>query len=296
MRAVLIPKQLSAPFTFMVFVLAVQHGREAGGLTASRAFTSLTIIELITTPLGLVLQTIPSVTSSLACLDRIQAYLQSPNKVDKHGSPTSTPNEKPGLAVVEEKMRLECTSFGTESLSTITLRDASFSYKPAQEVVLNSISLAIPHGSITMVVGPVGSGKSALLKAFLNELELKFGELDVRTARAAYCDSNPWIPSGSVRDCIVGMSERDGLWFDEVLHACALDEDILSLVDGAETKIGSRGIALSEGQKQRLVCAPQMVSSTQLTMGSLSQERFFHVLHCCCWTISSDRWIQTRKM
>lgn len=238
----------------MVFVLAVQHGREAGGLTASRAFTSLTIIELITTPLGLALQTISSVTSSLACLDRIQAYLKSPNKVDQRGTSNSVSDEKSGMTVVGEKMILEGGSFGTGNMSCITLRDASFAYQPAQELVLNSISLTILQGSITMVVGPVGSGKSALLKAFLNELDLQSGELDVRASRTAYCDSNPWIPSGSVRDCIVGMSESDETWFNEVVHACAFDEDIHALADGAETKIGSRGIALSEGQRQRLVC------------------------------------------
>lgn len=251
MRAVLIPKQLSAPFTFMFFVLAVQQGQEAGGLTASRAFTSLTIIELITTPLGLMLQTISSVTSSLACLDRIQAYLKSLNKLDQYEVPTC--DERSTLNVVGEKMILDYNFLGEESLASVTLRDASFAYKPGQEVVLKSISLTILHGSITMVVGPVGSGKSALLKALLNELHLHSGELDVRAARTAYCDSNPWIPSGSVRYCIVGMSQSDEAWFDEVVHVCALDEDILALADGANTKIGSRGIALSEGQKQRLV-------------------------------------------
>ncbi|KAE9980556.1 hypothetical protein EG327_006523 [Venturia inaequalis] len=263
---VIIPKQLSAPFTFMVFVLAVQHGREAGGLTASRAFTSLTIIELITTPLGLALQTISSVTSSLACLDRIQAYLKSPNKVDQHGTSNSVSDEKSGMAVVGEKMILEGGSFGTDKMSCITLRDASFAYQPAQELVLNSISLTIPRGSITMVVGPVGSGKSALLKAFLNELDLQSGELDVRASRTAYCDSNPWIPSGSVRDCIVGMSESDETWFNEVVHACAFDEDIHALADGAETKIGSRGIALSEGQRQRLCLARAIFSRAPLML------------------------------
>ncbi|TLD27952.1 canalicular multispecific organic anion transporter 2 [Venturia nashicola] len=267
---VLIPKQLSAPFTFMVFVLAVQHGREAGGLTASRAFTSLTIIELITTPLGLALQAISSVTSSLACLDRIQAYLQSPNKVDQHRLPTSACSGKwkSDLIDLREKAMLECDAFGKEieTQSSITLRNATFAYKPAQDIVLSSISLTIPHGSVTMLVGPVGSGKSALVKAFLNELDLRSGQLDVRASRMAYCDSNPWIPSGSVRDCIVGMSESDVTWFDEVLHACALDEDILALAHGAETKIGSRGIALSEGQKQRLALARAIFSRAPLIL------------------------------
>lgn len=261
MHAVLIPKQLSAPFTCTVFVLAVQHGREPGGLTASRAFTSLTIIELITTPLGLALQTISSITSSLACLDRIQTYLKSPNKVDEHVVLTVNHNKESGLIGIGEKMLQDRDSLVEENLPIITLRNASFAYNPDQEVVLSSISFTIPRASITIVLGPVGSGKSSLLKAFLNELVLQSGELDMRASRTAYCDSNPWIPSGSLRECVVGMSQEEEVWFDEVAHACALNEDILALADGAETKIGSRGIALSEGQKQRLVRIDRVVPS-----------------------------------
>ncbi|QDS76097.1 hypothetical protein FKW77_006285 [Venturia effusa] len=260
----LIPKQLSAPFTFMVFVLAIQHGREAGGLTASRAFTSLAIIELFTTPLCLVLQTIPSATSSLACLDRIQAYLKSPNKVNQRCLPTF--DEKVNWNLVEENVMSECHASGDVSKPVIILRDASFAYRNGQDIILRSISLTIPHATITMVVGPVGSGKSVLLKAVLEELDLKSGELAVRAVRIGCCASSPWLPSGSVRDCIVGMSERDEPWFGEVVHACALDDDILGLPNGVETKIGSRGIALSEGQRQRLALARAIFSRAPLLL------------------------------
>lgn len=251
MVAVLVPRQISAPFTLTLFVLAVHRGSAAGVLSASRAFTTLSIIEIITTPLSLLLQTLPSITSSLACLDRIQTYLRSPDRIDQRA--------KKDFSSDRESMDKEGIIESVQSdWPAISIRQASIAYSAADSPVLNSISLTVPHGSITMVVGPVGSGKSSLLKAVLGELDLQLGEIYVRPGRIAYCDQNPWIPNGSVRDCIVGThdGELESSWYHEVVRACALDEDIASLLNGSDTNVGSRGIALSDGQKHRLVCAP----------------------------------------
>ncbi|CAG8961703.1 hypothetical protein HYFRA_00006243 [Hymenoscyphus fraxineus] len=253
---VLVPKQLSAPFTFLLFVFAIHRGSSNGAMSASRAFTTLTIIELITTPIGLVLQTIPSVTTSLACLDRIQTYLKSPDKIDRRGAMRSSQDSKSSNS--------EKYNSAEKDLSVIYFRNASFAYKATEDLVLDSISLTIPRGSLTMVVGPVGSGKSTLLKSILGELELRTGEIDVRVGSIAYCDQSPWIANGSIQDCIIGTSKFDEDWFKEVLHVCGLDEDIHSLSEGRHTALGSRGIAFSEGQRQRLALARGVYSRAPL--------------------------------
>lgn len=244
---VLIPRQISAPLTLTLFVLAVQSGSAAGGLSASRAFTTLAIIEIITTPLALLLQTLPSLTSSLACLDRVQTYLKSPDKADARAHEVLR-NENLSI----EKDIVETIS---SDLPMVSIRGASFVYNATDSPVLSSVSLTVPQGSITIVVGPVGCGKSSLLNSILGELVLREGDLFVRLGRIAYCDQNPWIPNGSVRECILGTfdGELDNSWYDEVVHACALQEDIDTFVDGSNSNVGSRGIVLSEGQKHRLV-------------------------------------------
>lgn len=229
----------------------MHRGSAAGVLTASRAFTTLSLIEIITTPLSLLLQTLPSITASLACLDRIQTYLKSPDRIDQRA--------KEDFDNDSESMEKERIIDSVQSdWPVISIREASITYESsADSPVLDSISLTVPHGSITMVVGPVGSGKSSLLKAILGELNLQLGDIYVRPGRIAYCDQTPWIPNGTVRDCIIGThdGEFDGSWYDEVVHTCALEEDIVSLTNGSDTNVGSRGIALSDGQKHRLVRA-----------------------------------------
>lgn len=226
-------------------------------LSASRAFTTLAIIEIITTPLALLLQTLPSLTSSLACLDRVQTYLKSAERTS-HQSSTKE-QVYPELAhnnmSIEKDIVVVPTCYS--DLPIVSLQQASFAYSDAAADghILDSVSFHVPRESISILVGPVGSGKSSLLKSILGELVLLEGELNVRSERIAYCDQNPWIPNGTVRECIVGTHDGllDNSWYDEVVYTCALDEDIDSFLDGSDTNVGSRGMALSDGQKHRLV-------------------------------------------
>ncbi|POS76379.1 canalicular multispecific organic anion transporter 2 [Diaporthe helianthi] len=254
---VLIPRQLSAPFTLTLYVLAVRNGPSAARLSAARAFTTLSLIEMITTPLGLLLQTLPSITSSLACLDRIQAYLKSPERTDQRAEDIDLDCELAEKDFIESSL---------SDLPAIYLKHASIAYTETGDCVLNSITLTVPHGSITSIVGPVGSAKSSLLKSLLGELYLQSGYLYVRPGPIAYCDQNAWIPNGSFRDCIIGPcdGEFDSAWYQEVIHACVLEEDINSFADGSDTNVGSRGITLSDGQKHRLALARAVYSRAPL--------------------------------
>lgn len=230
-----------------------------GNLTASRAFTTLSLVEMITTPLALLLQTLQSITTSLACLDRIQDYLKSPDRTD----PRTADGKQKGSSLSMEKVAKD--DILDESLSlknAISFKDASISYNSADSnsFALSSVSMNVSHGNIAMITGPIGSGKSLLLKAVLGEVEVR-GELCVRPGKIAYCNQTPWLPNGSVRDCLLGMSGTDSepSWFDEVVHACALgeDQDLHDLLrDSGAKAVGSSGMALSEGQKARIVSIP----------------------------------------
>lgn len=229
-----------------------------GSLTASTAFTTLSLVEIITTPLGLLLQAIPSITTSLACLDRIQTYLKTPDRADAR-TPDTVAN---GSISYGEKG--DATSHHSLKSIAISFQAATISY-PAASVdatgfTLSPVSLTVPTGTIAVLTGPVGSGKSLLLKAVLGEVPVPTGRLRVRPGPIAYCAQAPWLPNDSVRACIVGMSPAAdggyGVWYDEVVHACALgeDQDLHDLMHEAGAKaVGSRGIGLSEGQKARIV-------------------------------------------
>lgn len=104
-----------------------------------------------------------------------------------------------------------------------------------------------------MIVGPVASGKSTLLKGLLGELPKATGCVDVARRRIAFCDQTPWITNATLQQNILGYSVYERDWYKTVVHACVLDQDLAALPDGDQSVVGSNGINLSGGQKQRLV-------------------------------------------
>lgn len=119
--------------------------------------------------------------------------------------------------------------------------------------ILKDIDITVRQGTLSMIVGRVGCGKSSLLKAVMGELQLKTGRVILHTQSVAYCDQTPWLQNISVRDNITCQSLVDEDWLAAVIRACALDEDCSTFPQGDRTIVGSGGVALSGGQKQRVV-------------------------------------------
>lgn len=97
----------------------------------------------------------------------------------------------------------------------------------------------------------------------------------------AYCAQTPWLVNESILKNICGLTELSLIneaWYDSVIHACALDEDIKLLPEGDRTIIGSRGLTLSGGQKQRLVSNissdRDFAADTAIFLGTCSSSLF----------------------
>jgi ATP-binding cassette, subfamily C (CFTR/MRP), member 1 len=189
----------------------------------------------------------------VSCFERIQKFILTENRVDSRQIESSdgsiaTSNESP----IKEKLQVDITPLSADN--AITLSNAKFSWPGCETPVLQQISTSIAHGKLTMVIGPVGCGKTTFLKALLGEIAPSEGSVLTAKNNFAYCDQSPWIFEGTLKENIVGFSEFDQAWYDTVLHACALDEDITRFPAGHETMLGGQGLNLSGGQKQRVVC------------------------------------------
>ena len=122
---------------------------------------------------------------------------------------------------------------------------------------LSGVSLRVERGSLCAIVGVVGAGKSSLLLALLRELGAGGGAVStagsVRVCgRVAYAPQSPWIIAASVVDNVLAGRPRDDARLAAVFHACALDDDLSRLPEGADTFIGERGVNLSGGQRARV--------------------------------------------
>jgi ATP-binding cassette subfamily C protein len=153
----------------------------------------------------------------------------------------------------------------------ITLEDVSFSYGPTP-AALHHISLTIPHGRSTAIVGPSGAGKTTIMDLVMGLLTPESGEIrvdgtplrDVRLSdwrrQIGYVPQDASFFHATVADNIAwGL---DGASRDDVVAAAKLadaDEFIRTFPDGYDTIVGDRGMRMSGGQRQRLALARAIV-------------------------------------
>ncbi len=154
----------------------------------------------------------------------------------------------------------------------VELRDLSFSYEASPTPVLSSISLVIPPGSRLGIVGPVGCGKTTLVRLIARLYPVAGGtllidgidvnRLPLRTLRDAigFVPQESFLFSRSVAENIA--FGREGASRGEIESAsslASLEGDVASFPQGYDTMVGERGITLSGGQKQRTAIARALV-------------------------------------
>lgn len=158
---------------------------------------------------------------------------------------------------------------GVGSDHDLTLRDVSFRYAgTGDELVLRDLSLRLPAGKVTAIVGTSGSGKTTLLKLLLKFYEPSSGE--IRSGLVSISGINPhhWrsqcgvvMQDGFVfsdtiaRNIAVGQEHIDFARLRYAVRVANIEDFISSLPLGYNTKIGAEGNGLSQGQKQRLLIA-----------------------------------------
>ncbi|GIC88015.1 uncharacterized protein Aud_004406 [Aspergillus udagawae] len=234
-----VPLALSPVITFAITVRT---------LDVSRIFTSASYLLLLADPLGYLFQNIPNLLAALTCIDRIQEFLDQRPRVDFR---------LPFEAGVDEKdLKSEGPAGKFDPVMTIT--NGSFGWE-LERMALKNIDLHITRSHLTMVVGPVASGKSTLCKVLLGEVPYYHGKVlidaGISSQHVGYCDQAPYLSNTTIRANILGFAAYNQRRYEEVIGATMLKADLSTLAKGDETLIGSNGISLSGGQKQRLSMA-----------------------------------------
>ncbi|RMD44291.1 hypothetical protein DV735_g885, partial [Chaetothyriales sp. CBS 134920] len=226
-------------------------------LSASIAFTTISIFEAIEMTLAIVPELATDMLDAIISANRVQKFLDSPER-DNY--------LKPGRVVAFKNATIAWPSEDIDGDSDV--------FK------LKNLNLDFPQGKLSVISGPTGSGKSLLLSSIIGEAEVLEGTVSVpeapreaerydskATARdwiipssIAYVAQIPWIENATIRDNILFGLPLDSDRYKEIIRVCALEKDLEMLEDGEETDIGANGINLSGGQKWRISFARALYS------------------------------------
>lgn len=161
----------------------------------------------------------------------------------------------------------------------ISLYHVSFSYEDAAGKALDDVSLDVPEGTITALVGESGGGKSTvanLIARFwdVDEGVIRVGGVDVREMDYKYWmeqvsivfqDTNLFKMSIMENVAVFNpdASREDVL---QALHLAQCDDILEKLPQGADTVIGTKGIYLSGGEMQRIALARAILKNAPVVL------------------------------
>ena len=208
-------------------------------LTSQKAFVTLSYLNIIRMPMAIFPFILIGIISSKVSVDRINDFLNC-NELDENA-----------------------VTYNSDTKEPITIDNGSFNWEPSGKKILQDINLRIEPGSLTAVIGLVGSGKSSLMSAILGEMEKVGGSVNVNGS-VAYVPQHAWMRNATVEKNILFGKEYNEKKYRETVESCALSYDLQVLTGGDQTEIGEKGINLSGGQKQRVSLARAVYSEADI--------------------------------
>lgn len=151
---------------------------------------------------------------------------------------------------------------------SLEIENITFHYDPLSDAVLKDVNLTIPQGKVTAVVGMSGSGKTTLVKLLLGFYPPTTGQIRVGNLQLKNIDHHFWrnqcgavmqdgfIFSDTIaRNIAVGVDHIDNTRLMHAVRVANIEQMISELPLGYNTRIGTEGKGISQGQRQRILIA-----------------------------------------
>jgi ABC-type multidrug transport system fused ATPase/permease subunit len=257
-------KEFTALVTFTTLLL-VDHITGSERFNINNVVTSMTLLTLMETPLLMIGQQYGAIVAALVSLRRIQAFLGKRERpIAASISPSASVHERqsyettPTPSVGKSSFRAPI-EHDDESLVAAYFHSASLGWSQNGKPVLVNVNVEIPSNALTIICGPIGSGKTTFLLAVLGEVDVLSGKicLPIQREPIAYVAQDGWLQeNATIRDNITLQSAFEPELYQTVIYATALHIDLSQLDANDETLAKS----LSGGQRQRLALARALYS------------------------------------
>lgn len=217
------------PVATLLVVFGLYVGVLKEPLTASVAFTTLTLINTMRRNLNMLSWSVGMITDAMVSLDRLDRFFANTEPLPKYP---------------EGPLKVQNATFRRAKNTSFRLRD---------------ISVDFVEGGLNVISGQSGSGKTSLLLGMLGELVLESGTV-TSPPDIAFASQTPWLQNETIKDNIIFHTPFEQARYDAVIEATCFGVDLAELSKGDQTEIGESGTILSGGQKSRVALARALYS------------------------------------
>jgi len=179
--------------------------------------------------------------------------------------------------IKEARAAVEQTSGDRRVSFTRDIRVAGVSFSHDVQPVLKDADMTIPAGSLTVITGPSGAGKTTLVDLIVGLLQPDAGEVRVDDVPLQTIAAREWrmqigyVPQETLmlhqsvaQNVTLGDPSVPAADVVAALHAAGASDFVAELPEGVDTIVGERGLRLSGGQRQRIALARALVRHPSL--------------------------------
>ena len=246
-RSTLFPLLEGISSVSLLLLLALGSGQlESGRLSIGDLVALILFVERLVFPTALLGFTLNSFQTGQVSLERVEELLRRQPQIQSPAQPQPLQQPRNGEGAALEARGL-------------TIR-----YPDSERLALDGVSFRLEPGELVAVVGPVGCGKTTLVRALGRMVEVPAGQLwlngsdvtrvDLDTLRrqVALVPQEGFLFTASLADNLrYGAPDADQATVEQAAVQARLEADIRGFPDGYSTLVGERGITLSGGQRQR---------------------------------------------
>ncbi len=246
-RSTLFPLLEGISSVSLLLLLALGSGQlESGRLSIGDLVALILFVERLVFPTALLGFTLNSFQTGQVSLERVEELLRRQPQIQSPAQPQPLQQPRSGDGAALEARCL-------------TIR-----YPDSERLALDAVSFRLEPGELVAVVGPVGCGKTSLVRALGRMVEVPAGQLwlngsdvtrvDLDTLRrqVALVPQEGFLFTASLADNLrYGAPDADQATVEQAAVQARLEADIRGFPDGYSTLVGERGITLSGGQRQR---------------------------------------------